>query len=184
MYKSAIRSKKKIQEAVIRLIANDKDFASISITDIAKEANINRGTFYNHYDNLNDVIEEMEDDLMEEMMATWEEGRKRDNSIEYFLNATKEKLKEHEDTYRKLIKAIPSHVFDNVRFRFLNEVESKYHDCLYLDANTKITLCLISDGIVGLFLDYFEGRVPCSLDQITESSIKLIKKVFTREAKH
>ena len=43
-----INTKKKIQSGFLSIL-NKKNFDDISITDICQEANINRGTFYNHY---------------------------------------------------------------------------------------------------------------------------------------
>lgn len=43
-----INTKKKIQSGFLSML-NKKNFDDISITDICQEANINRGTFYNHY---------------------------------------------------------------------------------------------------------------------------------------
>ncbi len=49
-YTKFINTKKKIQSGFLSML-NKKNFDDISITDICQEANINRGTFYNHYKN-------------------------------------------------------------------------------------------------------------------------------------
>lgn len=58
------KTKKSIEEAVLKLMAK-KDYNSITITDIANEADINRKTFYNYYNNINDVMEEIEARIIE-----------------------------------------------------------------------------------------------------------------------
>lgn len=66
------KTKKSIEEAVLKLMAK-KDYNSITITDIANEADINRKTFYNYYNNINDVMEEIETriiDRFEELIET------------------------------------------------------------------------------------------------------------------
>ena len=42
------RTKKLLRQALTRLM-QQKDFQSITVTDVVREANINRGTFYAHY---------------------------------------------------------------------------------------------------------------------------------------
>lgn len=49
---------KKMNEAFLSLLEK-KSFEYITIKDICKEANVNRSTFYLHYDNLNDLLEEV-----------------------------------------------------------------------------------------------------------------------------
>lgn len=62
-----IKTKKALHQALIELIS-EKSFEAISITDICKKAQVNRGTFYGHYvqkeDLFNEVMEEIMNDLL------------------------------------------------------------------------------------------------------------------------
>ncbi len=49
---------KKMNDALLSLLEK-KNFEYITIKDICKEANVNRSTFYLHYDNLNDLLDEV-----------------------------------------------------------------------------------------------------------------------------
>jgi len=49
---------KKMNDALIILLEH-KDFEYITIKDICLEANVNRSTFYLHYSNMNDLLEEV-----------------------------------------------------------------------------------------------------------------------------
>jgi len=57
------KSKKAIRNALIKLLSY-KSLEEITITEVAKEANINRKTFYNNYENVYQVIEEIENDIV------------------------------------------------------------------------------------------------------------------------
>ena len=57
--KRVIKTKHAIYKAFVELL-NEKDINQITITDVAKKANINRKTFYNYYSDINDVMEEIE----------------------------------------------------------------------------------------------------------------------------
>lgn len=54
-YRSALRSKKLITDALVELL-DEKTLDKITVTDIVKKADINRGTFYAHYENVSDVV--------------------------------------------------------------------------------------------------------------------------------
>ncbi len=49
---------KKIDDALVSLLEK-KEYEFITIKDICKEAKVNRSTFYLHYENINDLLEEV-----------------------------------------------------------------------------------------------------------------------------
>jgi AcrR family transcriptional regulator len=61
----AIRTKKMIRNALSELI-EEKGFNNISITDLTTRADINRGTFYLHYIDKFDLLEQIENELIQE----------------------------------------------------------------------------------------------------------------------
>ena len=61
-----IRTKKMIRSALAELI-EEKGFNNISITDITTRADINRGTFYLHYDDKYDLLRKIEEEVMAEL---------------------------------------------------------------------------------------------------------------------
>jgi AcrR family transcriptional regulator len=61
-----IRTRESIQDAMIDLI-EEIGFESISIKDIADRANINRGTFYLHYHDKFDLLDQTEQELIDDL---------------------------------------------------------------------------------------------------------------------
>ena len=57
------RTKKLLRQALTRLM-KEKDFGSITVTDVVREADINRGTFYAHYRDVYDLRERIEADMI------------------------------------------------------------------------------------------------------------------------
>lgn len=55
-YKSAIRSRRMIQRALVELL-QEKELDKITVTDIVTRADINRGTFYAHYADISGVLD-------------------------------------------------------------------------------------------------------------------------------
>lgn len=59
-YRNAARSRRLICDALLELL-DEKPLDKITITDITKRADVNRGTFYLHYGSVNEVISELQD---------------------------------------------------------------------------------------------------------------------------
>lgn len=65
-YRSSIRSKTLIRNALVSLM-QEKPFEKITITDIVRRADINRGTFYAHFKDSREVLERIRSDALSEM---------------------------------------------------------------------------------------------------------------------
>jgi AcrR family transcriptional regulator len=62
----AVKTKKIIKEVLYELM-EEKGFNDISITDLTTRADINRGTFYLHYTDKFDLLEQVENEFIEEL---------------------------------------------------------------------------------------------------------------------
>lgn len=85
-----IKTKHAIFKAFVELL-NEKDVNQITITDIAKKANINRKTFYNYYSDAYEVMEEIENLTVEAFinnMGTVEFTNMADFLTEIFIKFT------------------------------------------------------------------------------------------------
>ena len=67
MDRRAAYSRMVIKEALL-LLKKNKSFNEITITDICREAQINRGTFYLHYHNTMEVLDELMDEVLEQTL--------------------------------------------------------------------------------------------------------------------
>lgn len=95
-----IKTKKNLYEALIDLL-KDKSFETIKVSDICEKANVNRSTFYDHftdkYELLEDMIKTVQESFEDELSSF--EGEK--NSRKFFF---------------KLISLLYDHIFDNYDF--------------------------------------------------------------------
>lgn len=62
-----IYTKKVVKESLIELL-EDKEIHKITVTDICKKADINRGTFYTHYKDAYDLLQSIEDELFDQIL--------------------------------------------------------------------------------------------------------------------
>jgi len=49
----------------------DKPLARVTVTDLCRRADLSRGTFYLHYDNPADVLDDLEDRLLADFIDAW-----------------------------------------------------------------------------------------------------------------
>lgn len=66
--KRVIRTKKSIKNALFKIMES-KDISSITISELTNEANVNRRTFYTHYRNITDILDEVEGELVTALKA-------------------------------------------------------------------------------------------------------------------
>lgn len=55
-----------VKDALLALMAK-RDYAQLTVADVCRSADISRSTFYRHYDNLRQVIDELFDDAREKI---------------------------------------------------------------------------------------------------------------------
>lgn len=171
-YKNAIRSKKLLKDALIDLISSGIQFQDITITMLITKADVNRGTFYNHYNNIMDIANEIKDEILEKLYKSLEETNREKKSIENFFEGITNFLKENEDVYKKLAPITPKQILDGMKtqaIKFLNNIHNSKTQEDFLRVR------FLANSISGSYFDYFEGRIDNSLDDLKIFAIKTIK---------
>lgn len=67
--RNALRSIRLLEEALTLLIA-EKPYDKITVTDITRRADLNRGTFYAHFQSVDQLMDQTMDDLTERLSAS------------------------------------------------------------------------------------------------------------------
>lgn len=112
------KTKSAIKKAFIQLL-KEKDLDKITVQDISDQADINRGTFYLHYEDKYTLLSDMEDEYISEIWSLTQFNQFNANSPETiadeFINNTLTKILQH--------------IADNMDF---------YHTILQLDRKSKL----------------------------------------------
>ncbi|WP_394236270.1 TetR/AcrR family transcriptional regulator [Niallia oryzisoli] len=62
-----LRTKRMFKEALISLLTENGDQSKLTVQKIAERAELNRATFYLHYRDIEDLMEQMTDEILEEL---------------------------------------------------------------------------------------------------------------------
>ncbi|MGF7047254.1 AcrR family transcriptional regulator [Paenibacillus sp. DS2015] len=134
------KSKTALKESLLSLI-HEKDFIDISITDIVTRADLNRGTFYKHYQYKEDLLDEMINDVMAELIASYRDPYRDIEVFEIkYLTSSAIKIFEHvnenSDFYALILRANKLHSLQN---RICTELKKLFlHDFSNSQPNSKI----------------------------------------------
>ncbi|GFZ33872.1 TetR family transcriptional regulator [Clostridium zeae] len=177
-YKSALRSRRLIREALLELI-QEKDLEKITVTDIIKRADINRGTFYAHYQDLRAVMEQIENeviDKIEELITAFHYKNFFQNPLPLLLKTAKW-LEEDLEFYRILINANGSEKFlVKLREIFVKkiEIDSDIPDHIKKMPEFFIHAHFFAGGIINLFLVWIRGELSSSIEEICAEVSKIL----------
>ena len=180
-YKSAIKSKKLIKNAFSELLQK-KDVEKITVTEIVNLAGLNRGTFYAHYNNTVEVLEEIEKDVSDQILYLFSSYKDSimENPTPFLRNIAKFLQKDFE-FYRRLICAqAGEHFIDQIKAFFIKiviENNSKISHIKDTDAFA-VRVRFYTNGFAGMYEDVFKGRLDVSLSQLSEIIGQLIKVGF------
>ncbi|MBQ9031436.1 MAG: TetR/AcrR family transcriptional regulator C-terminal domain-containing protein [Parasporobacterium sp.] len=71
-------TKKILKDALLKLLKT-KPITRVTIKELCEEAGLNRGTFYLHYNEPNDLLREIEEEFVQEKMSFFNPYMKNDN---------------------------------------------------------------------------------------------------------
>ena len=173
---SSLKTKDKIRSAFASLVKEKKEFNKITVTDITKLADITRGTFYTHYDNIYDVAKEFQEETLNVLTSNLDDLKNKKN-IDLFFNTLFAYLKAHEEIYSMLLASNDPLLFTgNLNKIILNNLYKVIEENKIKKKELQISLFI--DGSTALVIKHFRKEVPHSLDEINTAIKQTFKKLF------
>lgn len=176
--RNSLRSEKLIKKAFAKLL-HEREFSKITVSDIVKEAEICRGTFYAHYLDINDLFEQMESEIVGDItnfinatgvMTFLDDPRP---TVEFCL-ALIEKDKEY---YKNLLlnksaMTVSEKIIRNLREKVLTDITSSLK--LKTKEETQTFLVFVAGGVECLFIRWLNNDVPMSTDKVVTMMCNMI----------
>ena len=172
------RNRRRIQEAFAELLSEYGSMKNITVSELAERADITRGTFYNYYNNLYEVGVELQGEIEERLFS--DNGQLENfDSVEEYIDAAFEFLKQQEPIYRELLASKEGRGFLN---KLENEISSRVLAVMRSnkieDENAELELLFLTNGTMALLRKYYLGEVDLSLEQIRDFLKKKLRWLF------
>lgn len=171
MDKRVMKTRRAIHNAMTRLLTL-KPIEEITVTELADAAEINRKTFYNYYNSVYMVAEEMEDEIVERFEETL-------RSIDF-----ETLLKDPQTTFNTLARIIASDLdfYETIltnrnQVYFLQKIVTSLKErimALYFDRNScdfelqEYMLEYIISGLVSVYQKWFESGRKADLGELSK----------------
>ena len=182
-YRSAIRSRKLINDALADLL-QEKSLDKITVTDVVRRADINRGTFYAHYADIPDVLNHLIEKTMNQLRdAVSRQAPETPHMSQVILRQIQSILEDDLAFYQKIMSssAYPmlAEQLVDVVLEYLMQNEQAFEAGSHEDFLLSIRFC--AGGLSRLYRDWFAGKIPLTLDELTEKSIQKLSGIIPEE---
>lgn len=173
-----VKTKKRLKDALLSLL-HQNNFTNITIMDIVMLAKVNRGTFYNHYKDKNDLIDEIINDIMSDLIYSYRNP---------YQNLTKFKFSDISPSSVKLF----DHVYKNHTFYFTvvhSDIIGTFQNRLYFELsnlvlydisisnpniNTKLYANYIASAISGMMIEWVREGFKYSPEYMANQLVQIL----------
>lgn len=166
------KTKNAIYEALLKLAAVIP-IGEITISQLCREADINRATFYTYYRNVLDVLEEIEDDQIQEfdeIMSGYSLKEIVEDPYELLNQFNKMILNEAEKYLPLIVKERRNRFTEKIVSNLSNYYSEEIKRVSDLsDAQIKIVLRFTFTGTMGVYTDWLDSDDDTPLYDITDT---------------
>ena len=166
MDRRVARTKRNIRNALLELTSK-KSLNDITVTELAERADVDRKTFYNYYDTVTDVVNEMIREVTEEVRVLLAE--KEQLTIEGILIGLNEIMQKNTILYQQIATGTPmSYLKESCKNILKQELKTAYYKNSGLDTATfRIYSEYIASGIIGVYTDWLASPEKITLNRLT-----------------
>lgn len=175
---SSRKTRNLIKETFAELMNEKKELSKITVTELVKRADITRGTFYTHYDDIYDVANDYQLETIDLLVSDDNILYNKEDVLSYFSDIIN-CLKENEKTYKMFLSSTEPLLFldklkklASQKILFALQNEDLQNDYLELDVSFFI------NGIMTELLKYFRDESDYNLDELHENMIKWFNRIF------
>lgn len=179
-YRSAVRSRRLIMGALAELL-REKPLDKITVTEVVTRADINRGTFYAHYADIPDVIDSLVQQSFQQIRRVLDDQSHKPLELPGVIVRQIQKLLEADlDFIRSIMCSSSAPVLQEqlcrVTLDYLLAQESAFSTVSHEEYVFNLRFC--AGGLSTLYRDWFNGRIPLTLDQLTQRAEQILTQIM------
>lgn len=174
---SSEKTRNLIRNTFSELLMEEKELNKITVSELVKRADINRGTFYNHYDNIFAIAQDLEDEILTVLVDSSKGFNSIDDIFTFFDNVIIY-LKENESMYKMILASCEPLIFLEKLNSMLQENLLLYLKKTNNKNATKLNVSFFTDGVLEQALRYFKGGYSYTLDELNKYMRKWFNILF------
>lgn len=182
MDQRSIRTHKLIKTAFLELL-KQKELTEITITELCQKSHIHRKTFYSHFKNTSEILEEIFSNLMNEISSLYQsilEGSINDFHV--FFTKVNEFILKDLDFYRLLSKTTEY-------AKFMQKITQYYTDRILNSSEgskingviDKYSLYFLISGVTSMYFYWIENAEKENIEAISSTCEKICNKALIIE---
>lgn len=173
------KSKNALKEALLTLMKKT-EFKKITITEIVQFANLNRGTFYSHYQTKEDLLNDLIDDVFLDLIESY---RSPYLDVEEFsldtLTSSQIKIFEHIASYSNFYTVILNYnVIPDFHTRLCDVLKQLSRYDLELNHSMKVDINFLASysayAIYGLIIEWINTGLKYTPEYMSEQLIEIL----------
>lgn len=180
---SSRKTRRLIKKVFAEMLSEKKELGKISVSELCKRAEISRGSFYSHYDDIYGVAEDYENEMIDTFFdqARLVEARE----ITHFIDSVFEFIRQNNENYRLLCRS-NDFLFAAKRLTAiassklveLCQGDSRVRDQTYIELDLQIFL----EGLLCEYVKYCRGYSETTLDDLYEYTKFWVSKFIASRA--
>lgn len=175
---SSRKTQKLIKTAFAELMNEKKELSKITVTELVKRAEITRGTFYTHYDDIYDVANEYQLETIDLLVSEDIVLYTREDILNYF-NDIINCLKKNEKIYRMLLSSNEPLIFlEKLKKMASRKILFALQNLSLKNKYLELDVSFFMNGIITEFLKYFRDESDYTLEELYENTIKWFEQIF------
>jgi AcrR family transcriptional regulator len=179
--RNALRSIRLIKEAFLELLATEP-YEKITVTDVTREAGLNRGTFYAHFDDMDDLLHQVIEEVVERASELLQQSFDTDfleNPLP-ILEQLGKYMSESYGLYGRVLNSASSDIFVKSLGTMFEKKVHGWIDAQNVDDPT--TQLMLSDYLVGGVLHTYRAWMDGEYGNIPIEEVNLRLGAFVKAA--
>ena len=180
---SSRKTKRLIKRVFAQMLSEKKEVGKISVSELCKRAEISRGSFYSHYDDIYGVAEVYENEMIDTFFDKARLVESKD--IMHFIDSIFEFIRQNNENYRLLCRsndflfaAKKLTVIASEKLLELCRKDTRIQNTLHMELELQIFL----DGLLCEYVKYCRGLTDKTLDDLYEYTKYWVRNFLIRRA--
>lgn len=167
------RTQKNIRNALISLLS-EKELSQITVKELSDKADINRKTFYSYYSGIDDILDKIEDEIVEKLLAIIRDYDFRSSDFDTYalFCSLNQIINDDFELYRSLIF---SNNYDFLLIKVKNTIKKTLLERYAPKINAQNNLLglyaeYVASGIVSMYIEWFHSDNSVSLEELAKAA--------------